>query len=124
MHAAKVNGKIDAALRHVHMQVVQLTEQVPDPHRRIQPAATAGIDAGRVAVLAIMDERQAPVRAHPVLKIQRPHDTSHIHPIGTDSTAIRLMAEQTAACLFFDPYHLLFQNASPQPVNSVCQCIS
>ena len=114
MHTAKVNTQINFDFGHVHMQGVQIAEQIFDPHRYIQPAATAGTDAGCFAVLTRMNSRQTPTRPYPVLKIQRPHDASHVNPVGTGRIAFRLMAEQAATGFFFDPYYLLFQNV-PSP---------
>jgi hypothetical protein len=121
MHTAKVNTQINFDFGHVHMQGVQIAEQIFDPHRYIQPAATAGTDAGCFAVLTRMNSRQTPTRPYPVLKIQRPHDASHVNPVGTGRIAFRLMAEQAAAGFFFDPYYLLFQNVPPQPEDNIYQ---
>ena len=95
------------------MQGVQVTEQVFNPHRYIHFTSTAGLHTGCVAILAIMNVRQAPPGSHPILKIQRPNNTSDINTMGAGAAACRLMTEQTASGLFFDSYDLLLLHDIP-----------
>ena len=105
------------------MQGVQITEQVFNPHRYIHFTATAGLYTGCVAVLTIMNGRQAPPGSHPVFKIQRPYNTADINAMGTGPAACRLMTEQAAAGLFFDSYDLLLFHDIPSLVSKKCNAI-
>ena len=113
MHTAKINGQVNFGFWYTHVHVIQITEQVPEPHRHIQFAAAAGLHAGRVAVFTIMRSRQAPPGANPVFKIQGPHNASDINPMGTGPAAFRFVAEQAAPGFFLNSNHLLFQDVLP-----------
>ena len=91
MHAAKINGQVYFGFRHIYMQSKKITEEFFDPHRYVQFTATASLHTGRIAVLAIMNNRQAPTGPYPVLKIQCPYNPSDINPMGTARITYRFM---------------------------------
>jgi len=92
MHAAKINGQVRLVFRYFNMQVIQITEQIPEPYRNIQFTAAAGLHTRGIAIFAKMNGRQSSPGSHPVLKIQRPHNATCINPVRTDLTAFRFMA--------------------------------
>lgn len=76
MHAAKINGQVHLVFRYFNMQVIQITEQIPEPYRNIQFTAAAGLHTRGIAIFAKMNGRQSSPGSHPVLKIQCPHNST------------------------------------------------